>query len=553
MLAGCGTTDESDDTPPSAEKSIYEPLSAPRLLRRLSLDIRGILPTTEELDAVEADPEQLESIREEFLNDPLLEERLVLLFNEHWLTRLDEFELRRFDYLLGPEEEYEFEQSAGQEPLRLMARIAVEDRPWTDIVTADTTMANEMLGRIWPIEYQECESTPDTGTRTAADNCDQGWVETHYEDDRPAAGVLSTNGLWWRYVTNESNMNRSRAASIARLLLCQEILGRPVSLDGAVSLDEEDSVAEAIKSNPACLACHSTVDPLAANLFGFWTTISYNTEELTNYHPEREQLGEQYLEVSPAFYGEPLYGLVDLGVAISNDSRFYRCTAETAAKLFWRRPIEMTDFDTVDALRQDLVTGELIYRNLLRAVFNTEQYQAGSLSEDATDEDLERENTQRIMPPDMIMQAIEELTGGYVWAYEGFEQLDNDDPGYRVVGGGVDGYEVTRAQQDPGITWLLTNKRHAQGAAHFVVQNELVDDQARHLFPTVTLEDQPGDAAFDQDLEALHWRLYGSRPDSDRLSRAATLWSTVHDEEGAQEAWNRLISAMLRDPEFLTY
>ena len=43
-----------------------------------------------------------------------------------------------------------------------------------------------------------------------------GWQVSRYTDGRPAAGVLSTNGLWWRYYSTVSNLNRSRAAAISR-------------------------------------------------------------------------------------------------------------------------------------------------------------------------------------------------------------------------------------------------------------------------------------------------------------------------------------------------
>ena len=54
-------------TPDSAEPGVHEPLaveplSDTRLLRRLSLDLRGTLPSVDELERVEADPSRLESI-----------------------------------------------------------------------------------------------------------------------------------------------------------------------------------------------------------------------------------------------------------------------------------------------------------------------------------------------------------------------------------------------------------------------------------------------------------------------------------------------------------
>ena len=66
-------------------------VGAPRLARRMSLDLRGILPTSAELDLVEADPSQLSTLRDAWLEDPHFEERLVRLLGERWQTRVDEF------------------------------------------------------------------------------------------------------------------------------------------------------------------------------------------------------------------------------------------------------------------------------------------------------------------------------------------------------------------------------------------------------------------------------------------------------------------------------
>ena len=76
----------------------YVELPAPRLLRRMSLDLRGVLPTVEELDRVEADPDALGELRDAYLADPRFEERLVDLLAERWLTRVDEFLIGHNEY-----------------------------------------------------------------------------------------------------------------------------------------------------------------------------------------------------------------------------------------------------------------------------------------------------------------------------------------------------------------------------------------------------------------------------------------------------------------------
>ena len=85
-------------------------------------------------------------------------------------------------------------------------------------------------------------------------------------------------------------------------------------------------------------------------------------------------------------------------------------------------------------------------------------------------------------------------------------------------------------------------------------RRELEDGDSRSLFPEdLSLDDVPGDAAFDAALESLHWRALGQRPDAGRLDALAGLWETVEVVEGSGEAWRAVLTALLRDPDFVSY
>ena len=120
-------------------------LDPPRLARRLSIDLRGVLPTTAELDDAEAHPEHLLDLQEQWLYDPKFEERLVQLYQERWRTALDEFRATTVDYGLSDDQRYAFNRNVGEEPLRLIAHVVATDSSYADIVTADWTMATPLL------------------------------------------------------------------------------------------------------------------------------------------------------------------------------------------------------------------------------------------------------------------------------------------------------------------------------------------------------------------------------------------------------------------------
>lgn len=510
--------------------SSTQPLAPPRLLRRISLDLRGTLPTEAELDRVAADPTTVAALTQDWLAAPALEAALVQLLSDQWHTQVDAFEITAQDYDLDPESEYAFERAVGQEPLRLMARVVVQDRHWGEVVTAPTTAANPLLGAIWPIALPTSAA---------------GWQEAVYTDGRPAAGVLATNGLWWRYTTDTSNMNRKRAAAISRLLLCEDLLARPVAFSAATT-DLSDTEA-AVKNDDACLACHATLDPLAANLFGFWWLSQYNVDEQTRYHPERELLYERWLEVEPAWFGTPVTGLADLGQAIAADRRLYQCATERFATALWARPPTPAEHPLLASLTQDFLTGGAQAKPLLAALMATPQYQAGAATPMTGTEDPNR--LVRQLGPWQLAQSLEGLTG-FRWTWEGYDQLDNDTIGMRVLAGGVDGSHTFAPQPDPGLTWSLVVQTLAEGAADHAVSQWLDADEG--LLAGLDPAAAPGDADFDATLDDLHWRLFATPAPPEWAPGMGQLWSSIATEHDPEIAWQATLSAMFRDPLFVT-
>ncbi len=536
LLWGCPEPIGVDEQPLA---SPYEALPDALLLRRLSLDLRGVVPTLDELEQVEADPDALWTLRDAFLDDPRFRERLVHLLAERWLTRWEEQEISHVDYHLDDDQAFDYHVAFGSEPLQLMAEVAVHDEPWPTVVTADWTVANELLGEIWPLDRDEGE----------------GWQRATWTDGRPAAGVLATNGLWWRYLSNGGNEQRARVAAMSRLLLCEDYLERPVTFSRTAGLDA-DATDAALSTDPGCLACHASIEPLRVVFYGFQTLIQYNAHEADRYHPEREREGLLGEGIEPAYFGTPIDGLADLGRMIAGDSRFYRCTAEQAASSLWRRDVVAADFEVVDELRAGFVSTGFLYRDLLAAVTETPSYTAGGLDEAvATDEQWSIEVVQRMVTPDQYDTLVEELTG-FTWFDEGgWNLLRSDRYGFRVMAGGVDGVMVTSPQQDPGLTWALVLKRHAESAGFHVVQTELVDGEAGQGFfvQDLDLDSRPGDPAFSEQLATSWLRLTSEALDGELQASYEALWEELESAGDAEQAWSSLVAVMLRDPKVVTY
>lgn len=518
-----------------SESSDYIPLDPPRLLRRMSLDLRGVLPSVDELDAVEADPEQLTALRDAWMEDPRFEERLIHLYAARWHTRVDAYLLQYTEYLSStdPTREYEFERMVGEEPLRLIARVIAEDRPWSEVVQADWTMGTALMAEAWPVEHGGGE----------------GWQPSRYTDGRPAAGVLSTNGLWWRYFSTVTNYNRGRVAALTRLLICEDYQSRTISFaEASGDLGEGTVVEDALREDPYCMGCHSAIDPIAATLFGFWPANEYNADEVDTYHPEREAQAAVLLQTQGQWYGDPVQGMVELGAHIAADPRFERCAVQTAAELLWRRPARIEDFDRIDALALVYAANEGRMKPVLRAILDDEVYQAGDVASEKTSDEV----TARMLAPDQLQSAMEELTG-FRWTWQGYDQLDNDTIGYRVMSGGVDGDLATSALPAPNLTTVLIHQRVAEAAASHALSGGLpgTTGSLPSALTGVSEATRPGEAAFDLALSTLVWRLHAERADADQLALLSGLWSEVEAVDGASAAWQAVLIVLLRDPAFL--
>lgn len=547
LLAGCGsepagktTTESTESTAPdeTASEGGLVPLDAPRLARRLSLDLRGVLPTIDELDRVEADPAALEDLVEEWLVDPRFELRIVELYAERWRTEVDAFLAFHWEFGLADDQQYSFLRSVGQEPLRLIGRVAADDLPYTTILTADWTMANPLLASIFPLERLDGE---------AAD-----WSMAEYTDGRPAAGVLATNGLWWRYESPLFNYSRRRTAAVLDLLVCDDLLARPVVFDSPDLADSEDAQA-AVRTDPDCLTCHATIEPIAATLFGFEPVDAYSVAELTTYHPEREPLGPETLDVEPAWAGQPVDGLAGLARAIAADTRFVDCAVDTLAAGMLHRPLTAADIPRMRGVRDRFVESDLLVKEAIRAIVTLPAYRAGDLTDDASDATAETATTRRLLTGSQLRHAVEERTG-LAWVREGADELDNDFTGFRILMGGVDGESVTAALQAPGATYAAVTRRVAEAGARTWLDAHLAGDRPDPIFADCAPTSTPSDACFAGLIGALAWSLHAERPSDDRIAAWTDLWSAAHDLTGdPSESLAVVVSAMLRDPAFLTY
>jgi len=506
----------------------YDPASPGRLVRRAHLDVLGTLPSVEVVRAAEGD---LEGALAAVFESDGLEGGLVDFFDRAWSMRLDSQDFTPAE--IADADRVAWAALVGEEPLRLAARVVAGGEPWSTVVTADWTMATPELAALWPLELE-------AGT---------GWRRAGYTDGRPAGGIIFTNGFRWRFPSGPNNQQRSRANALSRMFLCFDYLDLPVQFDRSV-LGEAGDLTEATRTEPACVSCHQTLDPIAAGLFGFLAFESYDLVEQSLYHSEREPMGPADMEVDYDWYGTPYAGAVELGAMFASDPRFGSCAVETVASTLWRRDVD-GEVDAAELERLEAVYvesgGRLV--SVMAEALRLPTWQAGQLQAGAAP--AVEVSRARMLTSHQLSGAILEATG-YHWAVEGADLLTTSERGFRAIAGGGDPGSFTAPADRPGVGHALVMDHVAWAAGWTAAAGDLTGE-GPGLLTGASTETRPGDDTFESVLDALHLRLHGELPSSVERDEVTALWQSVFDQTSdPTTAWAAVVAALLRDPRFWT-
>jgi len=333
LFSGCST--ESMSSCPQSDgfvnpyPSQLELLDWPETLRKASLELTGKLPTDRQIQTTtEYGQSGLEASLAEIMRNEAFAERIIQLYNDHFLTDkylgrenaielLDEEvypNLRWFESKYPDNDDIQLitNDSLAREPLELIAHVIRNERPFTEILTARYTMANGYSAL-------SLVGLPDVPLGVG-DN-----PETYQEVQIPGvphAGILTSPMFLNRFPTSDTNINRHRSRMAYWFFLDIDINqfgSRPV--DASADFGDNPTM-----TNPNCTVCHTTMDPVAG-LFMNWN-------ERGEYSGEGEWFGPDYI-LPPGFDGEPLpegdrtRALQWFAERIATNPRFAQATVKT--------------------------------------------------------------------------------------------------------------------------------------------------------------------------------------------------------------------------------
>lgn len=499
-------------------------------LTRASMTVRGIRPSPEEIAAVAADPDAIGAIVRAYLDDPAFGDTIRDLHAEQLLLRWD---TRGHLAPVGPLAGYDqaaITRSTDEEPLRLIDRIVTTGRPYTDIVTTASAMADPIVATAYGVPYDDAPDAP-------------VWQESTWSDGRPPAGILSSTSVWQRHMSSITNHHRGRASLVLSTLLCE-----PLPAGSVVS----DPTVTTLGADPACAGCHGLLDPLASSFYGFVDAIvpSDNVAAELAGCPSRLagdcmplRMWDPVLKADRDVDGMPAAELdgatVDdvaaLGRAIAADPRFATCTAKRFVSYFEQVPVEAVDDARAEALADVLVDAGWDARALVLAI--------------ALDPGL-APAAGRVGPlqvrPEQLARMIYAETG-FAWTaapdgYGAVDLLTTDQYGYRLLLGGIDGWDSIRPVYHPTATRELALAGLAERAAAYAV------DTGR--LPIGGLVTERGEVR--GALRDLYIRLTG-QPDA-ALDDAVALFEGAYARSNdPAAAWKVTLTALLLDPRAVTY
>lgn len=522
-------TSEGECTDEAAAVSLagVELLDARRTFRKAALHLAGRLPTTEENAALAAgDDAALGKAIDTLLREPGVLRRVEESWNDLLLTDKYQWKGRNWpvainilngtDYPGAAALRTEWDQSrwaplddagkralndaVGREPLHLISYVVANDRPFSEVLTADYALVDDGLARAYGVNDGK------TGLREAKVTYGSGAPVPH-------AGILSTPVFLNRWPTTPTNRSRARARFVLKNFLATDILAladRPV--DVALVTQQDNPTMNAQQ----CTVCHATLDPIAGAFRGYDEGDYERFKADRPWHADMFHPGYAGADMPSASYAE---GLPWLARQLAADRRFDRAIVTQAyGMVTGHAPLLYPDatgpeaddalaaWNAEDAFFRSLevsfAASNRNYRKLVRDIVLSPFYRAHAAPE-ATPSQLARlapYGTSRLLSPEMLNRKLIALTGVHwrqLWDPDNEHDWFNDNA-TNTLYGGIESDNVTqRAQAMNGVMSSLAWRMATELTCATVPWEFSRPNGERLLFSGVTMEEIPESAGYE--------------------------------------------------------
>ena len=353
-----------ENAPEGVEPGIAYPVSDLELASRLSFFLWGSIPDDELLDAAVAgtlkEPAVLEAQVRRMLAQPRARSTLANSFAAQWLG-LSRLGNARPDPTVFPMFDENLRTSMQRETELFLEAQVRDDRPLAELVTADYTYVNERLAEHYGI--------PDVHGNH--------FRRVAWPDDR-RAGVLGQASI----LTLTSYANRTSPVTRGKWVL-ENLLGAPPPPPPADVPDLESrgegepptslrELMEVHRANPACAACHRTMDPLGFSFENFDGIGRWRTTEDTGVPGE---LGPAIDPSGVAPDGTPFAGASGFRRILASQGEFIHTLTERLLTYAVGRRLEAADMPDVRRILREAEEEDSRWSAVILAIVKSAPFQ----------------------------------------------------------------------------------------------------------------------------------------------------------------------------------
>ena len=353
---------------PGATPGAVYPVAGADVASRLSFFLWGAPPDQQLIDAAAGgeltDPAGLERHARRMLADVRAAEGLARRFGAQWL-RLQDLEKIDPDALSYPYFDNSLADAMHRETELLFSHIATEDRPVSELLTADYTFVNERLARHYGIP----------GITGSA------FQMVQYPDDN-RRGILGHGSV----LTMTSHADRTSPVLRGKWVL-EVLLGTPPpppppdvpAFEETEGADDGRFLTvrermEQHRANPVCMSCHQVIDPVGLALENFDVTGAWRIRDEGNLV---DPVGELY-------DGTVLKGPADLRNALlSRPEVFYRIFTENLMAYGLGRRVEYYDMPTVRRIVRGAADNDYRFSSFVLGVVESPAFRSSLVAPEA--------------------------------------------------------------------------------------------------------------------------------------------------------------------------
>jgi hypothetical protein len=529
----------SDPVPAATSNHSPKSVNNQRLLRRITIDLLGRLPTIDEILRLNSGRLTLDDLVEEFLVDPQFSNAMGARHLRQW--RLENGELPELQRIakenatlksaLTPEVIAEIQA----EPGNILRKVLDDNLPFSTIFNVPwTVIGNNALDIFGKVPG----SSPWLG---------EAKTLFQYDDNRPRFGVIQTWGLNGSVDNARSDTGFPHAKAIFQKFACvQDTEDYSHLFYDETGETIEDGLAESALDNPNCAGCHRKIQDPAADLAGY--SLGNSLQSWLAYSNVGPTGGSSYV-------GKTYSNVEELADLFASDPRVANCEIINLVESILQRPISTSaaDLQMLALLNSKFLTSNQSLRAITKYIIHSETYSVEIQDSETPSRELSQHSGVKYLP---------------TWAWKGIMGQLNPRAGNltvpRELAAGMNDL-ASPNRQIPSNLYFNALRKFAKNAAASIIDDELADGRTRNSRMLLRIIPDGSGSTSDSDLINAQiislWEFVTGNSltvDDGQIQLLRELFDIASKSQAvaaakARAGWTYVLRGILMSPEFITY